>query len=706
MTINVNNLDEPEKVTLMWKPSGSDVEFEAKLSDGDVIIGTPAWQWSESDSENGAYTDITSATSATYTNSPDHEYLKATATYTDSHGSGKTASATVRVERPSNFPTGYELKFGVNTSGGYACPHDRTGTNYNNQGADICRSISRNATPEDRIYYPASVKYTHATENDRYPSQGSINYSLSGDDAAKFEIDPTNGDLFPKGTHQYNSPGPDEVFLVTLTATHPSGGDDGTDSVDIALKPSGSNNNPVIQGPQDIRYPENGTWQVAKYTAEFSHPDQTAGWIIGVEPGGGDGDFFDITDDGVLYFKQRPDYENGQGEFNFSLHAYATNGPRGTTYYSVTVIVYNVDEDLEIRGPTVIKFPENSTDPVHTYTAEGTEGSVTWMLEGQDKQWFSLSSSGTLSFRNTPDYEAPFDSSDPADDRNDYLLSITVMDDSGTTDTADDDSSKIEPVRVMVTNVNEPPEFDEGSSATRSVSENAVAGEDIGDPVEATDPDQNDYLEYSLTGDDDDASFDIDYDGQIKTIENFDYGSKTSYTVTITVTDGGGLTDEITVTINSTEVNDPPVFDDAALTTTLSLPENTGSNTNVGSPITATDEDNPTLTYTLEGTTTDKDSFTIDNSGQIKTKTGVTYNYEKPGDADTNNDYQVTVKASDGNSSDTIDVHHHRHRHQRDPRLRRENPRHPLHPGKHPGRYGHRRRDICHRPGQRQRPQR
>ena len=34
----------------------------------------------------------------------------------------------------------------------------------------------------------------------------------------------------------------------------------------------------------------------------------------------------------------------------------------------------------------------------------------------------------------------------------------------------------------------------------------------------------------------------------------------------------------------------------------------------------------PSLTYTLEGT--DKDSFNIDNSGQIKTRSGVTYDYE------------------------------------------------------------------------------
>ena len=58
-----------------------------------------------------------------------------------------------------------------------------------------------------------------------------------------------------------------------------------------------------------------------------------------------------------------------------------------------------------------------------------------------------------------------------------------------------------------------------------------------------------------------------------------------------------------------------------------------------------------TLTYSLEGT--DAASFTIDSgTGQIKTKSGVTYNHEA-----TKNSYTVTVKADDGNdATDTIAV--------------------------------------------------
>ena len=44
---------------------------------------------------------------------------------------------------------------------------------------------------------------------------------------------------------------------------------------------------------------------------------------------------------------------------------------------------------------------------------------------------------------------------------------------------------------------NNPPVFTEGASATRSVSEDAAAGVNIGSPVTATDPDQGDTLTYS-----------------------------------------------------------------------------------------------------------------------------------------------------------------------------------------------------------------
>ena len=65
----------------------------------------------------------------------------------------------------------------------------------------------------------------------------------------------------------------------------------------------------MVEGPDEIRYPENGTWRVAAYTAQNPRGTVT-GWIVSVEPGGGDGDYFDIDDDGVLTFNDPPDYED------------------------------------------------------------------------------------------------------------------------------------------------------------------------------------------------------------------------------------------------------------------------------------------------------------------------------------------------------------------------------------------------------------
>ena len=128
----------------------------------------------------------------------------------------------------------------------------------------------------------------------------------------KFRIGPLSGDLYTTDAHAYDNPGTDGKFEITLTATDPSGQ---PGSIDVALRPSGSVGSPTVRGPEEIRYPENGTWPLATYSATASNPERDIhGWIISVETGGGgDGDFFDIDNDGVLTFTQPPDYEGPGG---------------------------------------------------------------------------------------------------------------------------------------------------------------------------------------------------------------------------------------------------------------------------------------------------------------------------------------------------------------------------------------------------------
>ena len=69
------------------------VAVTATLTDPDTPVTGTTWEWSSSDTSDGTFTAISGATSASYTPvAADHgKYLKATASYTDMHGSGKSA---------------------------------------------------------------------------------------------------------------------------------------------------------------------------------------------------------------------------------------------------------------------------------------------------------------------------------------------------------------------------------------------------------------------------------------------------------------------------------------------------------------------------------------------------------------------------------------------------------------------------------------
>ena len=95
---------------------------------------------------------------------------------------------------------------------------------------------------------------------------------------------------------------------------------------------------------------------------------------------------------------------------------------------------------------------------------------------------------------------------------------------------------------------NNPPTFDEGSSASRSVRDNAAAGANVGSPVTATDADEDDTLTYTLGGTDKD-SFEIGAStGQIFTKSGVTLTAGATHSVTVTVNDGEA-TASIAVTI-------------------------------------------------------------------------------------------------------------------------------------------------------------
>ena len=186
-----------------------------------------------------------------------------------------------------------------------------------------------------------------------------------------------------------------------------------------------------------------------------------------------------------------------------------------------------------------------------------------------------------------------------------------------------------------------------------AVAENTASGQNIGAAVTATDADTSDTLTYTLGGTDA-SSFSINNStGQLQTSAALDYETKSSYAVTVSVSDGNGGADSINVTINVTDVDEQPTNSAPTFTegtsTTRSVAENTASGQNIGAAVTATDADtSDTLTYTLGGT--DAAAFGIVSaSGQLQTSAALDY--------ETKSSYAMTVSVSDGNGgADSINV--------------------------------------------------
>ena len=113
---------------------------------------------------------------------------------------------------------------------------------------------------------------------------------------------------------------------------------------------------------------------------------------------------------------------------------------------------------------------------------------------------------------------------------------------------------------------NAAPVFREGGSTSRTFNETigdtaVTTATDIGMPVSAMDPDSGDTLTYSLE-DTDEAMFGIiSTTGQIQTKagKKYSYETDTSYSATVKVVDSSGSSDTITVTLNVTDQDEPPL---------------------------------------------------------------------------------------------------------------------------------------------------
>ena len=328
-----------------------------------------------------------------------------------------------------------------------------------------------------------------------------------------------------------------------------------------------------------IPYAEGGTGPVATYTATDADGDAIV-WSLS----GADAEDFTIVG-GVLAFKSSPNYESPDDEGVDNVYNVTLGASGGTR--DVVVTVTNVDEvgsvsidDLQPQAGEAMRADVSDPDN------ESLEQTRWQWSKSMDEAGSGEEISGATSPTYTPE----------TGDIGYYLRATATYSDS--LGTGRDSASAVTAFAVEERPVaNAQPSFPDedaiadGSQVTRTVKETAKVGSSVGNPVVASDADNDPLLYELLDGADEDTdantdgvqyadsdedtatpadrdgdstNFKIDAKtGQITTAEKMpdqdvETPDETGYTVTVTATDPSGSIAMANVTISIEEVDEAP----------------------------------------------------------------------------------------------------------------------------------------------------
>ncbi len=612
VTITVNNVDEPGTVTLSSTQPQVAIELTAALDDPDGVRGSATWSWAGSPNGSSSWTPISGETSATYTpvTADVTRFLRATASYTDGEASGKDAQAvSANAVQAAPAPQNEPPVFSSNTA---------------------ARDVDEHTPADTNIGAPVT-----ATD----PNNDILTYSLDLTSRATFNIVATTGRLQTKAALDYETG--TLTYTVTVTATDPAGE---TDTVTVTI----TVNN--VDEPGTVTLSSLQPIEGTPLTATLDDPDEVSGsvtWSWRRSPnrnstgtlisGETSAAYTPVAADVGDYLRATASYTDGE-DSGKSARAVSTNrveaapvAPNGPPLFPSNTAARAVDENT-VAGRNIGELV-TATDPESdtlTYSLD-TAGAASFDI---NKDTGQLQTKADLDHEATATYSVTITATDTAGATGTITVTITVtnLDEAGTvtlsslqpqvrfqlTATLDDPddvvsgsvtwlwagspsgnssswspisgatSATYTPVTADVTrflqatasytdgegsgksaegvsaNVvqpapvapNDPPIFVESPPATRDVDENTPAGEDIGSPVTATDP-NNDTLTYSLDADGA-ASFDINKDtGQLRTKAALDFETTPSYSLTVTATDTAGATGTISVTIDVNNRDEP-----------------------------------------------------------------------------------------------------------------------------------------------------
>ena len=450
-----------------------------------------------------------------------------------------------------------------------------------------------------------------------------LTYSLSGTGSTNFAISSTGAITVAAGA-VLNFEG---TNTWSLTATASDGTLSATAPVTINL--TNVNETPVFNpATYTFSLPENSATGTAVGTVVATDVDASTTLTYSLSGTGSTN--FAISSTGAITVAAGA-VLNFEGTNSWSLTATASDGTLSATA-PVTINLTNVNE-TPVFNPATYTFslPENSATGTAVGTVVATDvdagTTLTYSLSGTGSTNFAISSTGAITVAAGA------------------VLNFEVTNTWSLTATASDGTlSATAPVTINLTNVNEAPVFNP-ASYTFSLAASSTAGTAVGTVI-ATDVDAGTTLTYTLSGTGS-TNFAINAStGAITVATGANFGSTTTWSLTATASDGS-LSATAPVTINLTNVNEPPVFNPASYT--FSLAENSAAGTAVGTVIATDVNSGTTLTYSLSGT--GASNFAINAStGAITVATGAVLNFEGT------NTWSLTATASDGSLSATAPV--------------------------------------------------
>ena len=486
----------------------------------------------------------------------------------------------------------------------------------------------------------ASSVYT-AQASDVDPGD-TLTYSISGTDSSLFTIDPSSGDLAFNTAPDYESPsddGKDNTYELSITATD-SMAKQAQQSLTISINNLNDNAPQFDLSANSFDVAENTTAVTTVSASDADGDDLTFSLTNST-----DSNLFTLdSTSGALAFISAPDFETPQdsnADNTYDLELNVFDGANTTTQ-SVSVTVTNIDEAPSFASANEsLSVSENTGDAVYQAQASDPEqATLTYSASGADANLFTLdSTSGELSFKQSPDYEQATDQ----DGDNVYELTIT----------ASDGANQVsQSLAITVTNVNEAPAF-ASASVNLNTDENAAGFTHIVDA--ADDPDQGETLTYQLGGDD---AADFNFDSSTRSLSfantpDFetpaDQDSDNAYQIDIIASDGEYETTQ-SIVIVVTDLNDEsPQFTSAS---SLVLDYTSVAVDTTIYTVQATDADaGDSVVYTLGGA--DSSAFSFDSSSGELAFTQLP-SLDSPQDDNGDNSYELVIAATDsaGNSSD------------------------------------------------------